>query len=146
MQPATAPRADDEGHGDDTVDVHAHQGSDVRILRRRTHGHADARAVYQVNQAQHHHRREGNDGHLHIGKGGPTHFVHVLFDHRRESDVIPSPDDHRQVLQDDRHADCSDQRGQPRRVPQRAVGHSFEGPAEDHADHHRNQRTDAENQ
>ena len=50
---------------------------------------------------------------------------------------IAAPDDHRQVLQDDRHADRGDQRREARRVAQRPVGDALERVADRHADGHR---------
>ncbi|KFB70737.1 MAG: hypothetical protein AW09_004159 [Candidatus Accumulibacter phosphatis] len=118
----------------------------MRVLRRRPHGHADARAVHQIDQPQHHQCRKRNDRNLYVGETGAANLVNLLVDHWWESNVIAAPDDHRHILQDDRHADRGDQGGQSRRMPQWAIGNPFESPAEHHADHHRNQQTNAENQ
>jgi hypothetical protein len=60
MQPARRPSAEPmmKGHGDDAVDVDAHQQGHVRVLRRRPHGHAHARALHQIGQSDHHQRGE----------------------------------------------------------------------------------------
>ena len=60
-------------------------------------------------------------------------------DDLRKGDRVAAPDDHRQMLEDDRQADRRDERREPRRVAQRPVRDALERVADGHADGHRHQ-------
>jgi hypothetical protein len=127
------PRADDEGHGDDAVGVDAHQARDLRVLCRRAHRGAEARAVDHPREARHHRHRDEDDAELDVGDGGlpyvEGHGLHRL----RERQRVAAPDHQREVLQDDRDADGGDQRREARRLAQRPVRDPFHGVADRHA-------------
>lgn len=51
-------RADDKRHGDDLIDLDAHELAGLKILCDRAHGHADLGVVDEPLQQQHEHEHE----------------------------------------------------------------------------------------
>jgi hypothetical protein len=135
--------ADDEGERDHGVDVDAHQAGDLLVLRGCAHRDAELGAVDESEQAGHHQDRDHDDGDLHVGNRGAVRIAREVerddCDDLREGHRIAAPDDHRQVLQDDRKPDGGDQRRQSRRVAQRPVGDAFERVTYRHARGHRDE-------
>ena len=131
--------ADGEGHDNDAVGVDAHQARHLRVLGHGAHGPAKARALDQQQQPDHQAQRHANGGQRGgIGHGGMGGIAGQYFDgfqrqQLREHLRIAGPDQHGDGLQQQRHADTTDQRRQARGVAQAPIG--------DTLDHHRQHRT-----
>jgi len=125
--------ADEEGEGNDVVHIYPHELGDLGIFRRGPHGPAQAGTVNEQEQAPHHGRRRHHDKHLQIAEGGPQDQMLAGGKNGGKSVVIPAPDHHGQVLQDDGDADGGDQGRQSGRLAQGPVGDAFHQVAHHHA-------------
>ncbi len=144
--------AEDEGEGDDGVDVDAHEAGGVVVDGNGAHGLADAGVANEELQ--------GDEA-----DGGGTQDDEVLGDDAdaqemlnpgdrlagvadfgvekgvgaEEGDVAEAPVDLQQVLNEEGNADGGDEGGEPGCVAQGTVGDAFHGVAEGAADDHRRQ-------
>src|ERR1043166_7677866 len=118
----TEGRPDDEGARDHAVDVDSHKARDLLVLRGRAHRRAQAGAVHEGRERRHHREAGADDGDLHVGDRGAADRIARHLDDLRERENVAAPDEHREVLQDDRDPDRCDERREPRRAPQRPVG------------------------
>ncbi|MPM22573.1 hypothetical protein SDC9_69030 [bioreactor metagenome] len=118
-------RADDEGGRDHHVGLHTHQRRHLRVLCRGTHRAAQLGVIHQID----HRRQRHHGGHQNQDLRGRDHrtaqVIGVGRQQRRVGLVVGLPDDHRNRLQQDGHADRRDQRSQARTVAQPLVGHLF---------------------
>src|ERR1051325_2549632 len=113
----TEGRPDDEGARDHAVDVYSHQARDLLVLRGRAHRRAQAGAVHEGRERRHHREAGADDGDLHVGDRGAADRIARHLDDLRERENVAAPDEHREVLQDDRDPDRCDERREPRRAP-----------------------------
>jgi hypothetical protein len=140
----TERRADDESDGDDAVDVDAHQARDCLVLGGCAHRDAQLGPVHEQQQTDHHRGRAQDDRDLHVGDRCAVRVVGQMIRDRlhdlRIGQRVAAPDDHREVLEDDRQPDRGDQRREARRTPERPIGDALECVADRHADRDRGER------
>jgi hypothetical protein len=138
--------ADHEGCRDHGVGLHAHQAGDARVLGGRPHRAAQLGAVDEVHQPGQRDRGRHQDQDLHGVDDRAADVERLARQQDRERLVVRLPDDHRERLQQQAHADRGDQRGEPRRVAQRPVGDLLDREVEDRADDDRRDQRDQEQQ
>ena len=145
--------AEDEGDDDDPVDVDAHQPGGVGVLGDRLHAAAEPGAVDEVPE------EGGADDQGADGEDrGPLDGQPADLQRRAGDDLdgrerqlalgarVEQPD---RLLEEDRDADGGDERCQPWRVPQRAVGeplhdHRDGDRGDDRAEHHDRQHPEGQ--
>ncbi len=113
-------RADDERQRDHAVDVDAHQSGHRLVLRGRAHRDAELRPVDEREEPRHHRDRSEDDRDLDVGDRRAVRIagdvIRLHADDLRKRERVAAPDDHREMLQDDRQADRRDERREPRRA------------------------------
>ena len=137
-------RTDGEGEGNDPVDIHAHERGRGPVLGQGPHGRAHPGLGDDAIEADHEQDGHGVDGQLHPGdghrgegQGRPVEKGRQNLLRKRQRPA--APDDHGQVLQEDRHADGGDERGEPGRLAKGAVGDDVEQHADAGRGHDRQQ-------
>ena len=134
--------ADGKGHGDDGVDLDAHELGGLKIPGHGPHGHADLGLLDEDHQD--HHQDNGEDG----GDDGDTLDAQVAHLHHlgQEGDIGIGAGDTAgdvggQILQQVAHADGGDHHRHTRGAAQGAVGRLFDDNAQDGGeDQHQGQR------
>src|SRR5215207_1996897 len=142
--------ADDEGQGNRTVDVDAQQACHLHILLAGALSTAERRLGNYVGEARHQAYGDDHDHDLDVGElNGKSSMLRQLVaaEHDRlqrldaralgELDV---------VLQDDRHADCGNERRQAEGAAKRPIGNALDHPAIHAGNGHCYQKHDDERQ
>ena len=136
-------RTDDKGHGNDGIDLHAHELRRLKILGGGTHSHADLGLFDERDE-----RKDERDGQKR------RHDRDALGGRAEERDGVGDPRDRRldrlrqaagqverKILDEVAHTDGADHQRHTRRRAQRLIGHALDGKAEnDGEDEHQRDR------
>ena len=128
-----------KGERNGGVHIDAHKLCGSFVLGYGLHGVAHFRLVDK--QRERHHDDCGcNNGDQCLARDDelPAEETERFDGHdRREGFRRRAPDEQRQVLQQIAHADGRNEHGEAGRLPQRLIGHAFDGNAQQRANHHR---------
>ena len=123
-------RSNDEGGRDHHVGLDAHQTRHTWVLSGGAHGPAQLGVVDQIHQHGQRDSCHGQNQNLRRCDDRTANLKRLGRQQCRIGLVVGLPDDHGQRLQQDGHAQGSDQRGQARAVAQRPVSDFFDGEIE----------------
>src|SRR6185437_1451030 len=137
-------RTDDEGERNGAVDVDAEQRRHDHILFAGALCAAERRQLDDGREHGHQEQRYANDDQLQPAdvdrETAAPHQLEAAGDQRRQRLLVRALDEEDVVLQEDRHADCRNQRRQTERAAQPTIGDAFDGPAVDRRERHGDQQ------
>src|SRR5579883_1594682 len=119
-------RADEEGNGNDTINIHPHQCCCLAILRNRAHGPPDTGVAHHPLQSNHQHKRDNNHQDIDAGDGNAAYIVVDLRENLREGNVIDPFPEQPYILQHQRNPDGRNKGSEPRSIAQGTIRHTFD--------------------
>ena len=136
---------DDKSRRNHHVGLHTHQARNTRVLGGSTHRTAQLGVIYQPHQHGQRDGRHAQNHHLRGSDHGTHHVNRRVGQECGVGLVVGLPDDHGQRLQQDGHANRSDQGCQLGAIAQRPVGDLLDDEVQRGGDHAGDQQGDDQN-